>query len=144
MIFESLFGACPICDGNYKEHKAALLNIIPNDGSGFQIEFLELIKNHAWERVLTRYGRENPEYYPLDIWALRCVNSKIAIVVMFYEEAFIPDRNVFSYEVLTIEESRILESKINSERWIFIDGRLMEAKRKFKKNIENIRKTFFK
>lgn len=137
MIFKSLFGNCPICEGSYKNHKAALLNAIPNDGSDFQIEFLKSVENRAWKEVLLTQGDENPEYYPFVILALRCTNSQIAVVIMGYEEAFIPVQYVFSYQVLDLEESKLLEQELTPHQWIFIDGKLMEIKRKVEKILES-------
>jgi hypothetical protein len=133
LLFERLFGNCPVCEQKFRNHSAALLAETSHDGSETQKDFLAAVKSHDWDSLLYVSTHVSAGYLPLRLCAIRCVTGRIAVVVVSYVDLFAIEPEVFDFEVLGESESFELAALIRGEYWTSFDGRA----RRFWENLKN-------
>jgi hypothetical protein len=123
LIFENLFGNCPVCEQSFRDHYCAVLAETSHDGSDTQKDFLAAFVSRHWDSILYKFTHVSTGYLPLRLFAIRCITNRIAVVVVSYVDVFIIEPEIFDYVVLDGSESMKLATLIKDEDWIPFDDK---------------------
>jgi hypothetical protein len=123
LIFENLFGNCPICEQSFRNHYCAVLAETSHDGSDRQGDFLDAFESRHWDSILYKFTHLSTGYLPLRLFVIRCVTNQIAVVVVSYVDVFVIEPEIFDYVVLDAKESTRLSALIKDEDWVAFDSK---------------------